>query len=46
VVKALWNKKIKFNKDISEKPNLTGMYQHSIVWKYFVNGKRQFSELD
>lgn len=46
VVKALWNKKIKFNKDISEQPNLTGMYQHSIVWKYFVNGKRKFSELD
>lgn len=46
VVKALWNKKITYNTDISSKPNLTGMYQQSVVWKYFMSGKKKFSELD
>jgi GT2 family glycosyltransferase len=46
VVKALWDKKITNNKDISSKTNLAGMYQQSVVWKYFVIGKRKFNELD
>jgi GT2 family glycosyltransferase len=45
VIKALMSKKIVYNSDISATPNLTGMYDRSIVWDYFVNGKRKFSEL-
>lgn len=46
VIIALLNKKIKYNKDISTQPNLIGMYHKSVVWKFFVSGKRKFSELD
>ena len=46
VIIALWNKKVKYNKDSSTQPNLSGMYQKSIVWKFFVSCKRKFSELD
>lgn len=45
VIKALISKKIVYNKDISTKPNLTGMYGKSIVWSYFALGKKKFSDL-
>lgn len=45
VVKALWNKKIQFNQDISTKPNTEGIYPKSIVLEYFLLGKRTFKQL-
>ncbi len=45
VIKALISKKIVYNKDISDHPNLTGMYNRSIVWGYFALGKKKFSDL-
>lgn len=45
VIKALYRKEIAYNKDIIEKPNLAGLYNRSIVWDYFVLGKKKFSDL-
>jgi GT2 family glycosyltransferase len=46
VLKALISKKIVYNKDVCEKPNLVGMYKKSIVWDYFALGKKKFSTLN
>jgi GT2 family glycosyltransferase len=45
VVKALWNKKVVFNQDISKHPNTSGLYEKSIVFAYFVLRKKIFSNL-
>jgi len=36
-----WIRKIKINK-----PNLTGVFRSSIVWKYYVERKKKFSDLN
>lgn len=46
VVKALLMKRIKYNKDVSQNPNLAGIYTSSIVWHYFANSKKKFSDLN
>lgn len=45
VVSALWSKKIKYNKDISEHPNTTGIYPKSIVLDYFLLNNKTFKQL-
>jgi GT2 family glycosyltransferase len=45
VLKALFNGEIKYNTDISDKPNLVGRYSGSIVWQYFILGKKYFSKI-
>ncbi len=42
---SFYKGKIKFNKDISKTPNMTGFYKNSIVWDYFVRGRKYFKEL-
>ena len=44
VISAFREGKVKFNQDVSN-PNLNGMYHKSVVWHYFVLGRRKFSEL-
>ena len=43
---AFLKRKITYNKDIAKLPNLTGLYQKSIVWDYFVRKKKNFKDLD
>ncbi len=43
--KALIKKEIVYNTDISDAPNKTGMFSISIVWKYFVLGRKKYDEL-
>lgn len=45
VVKALLSKKIVYNKDVSENPNLTGMYKNSIIVDFFILGNKKFKNL-
>lgn len=45
VIKAFKSKKVTYNKDISDKPNSTGLYPKSVVWNYFALGKKKFSDL-
>ncbi|HNL84770.1 MAG TPA: glycosyltransferase family 2 protein [Chitinophagales bacterium] len=45
-----WDKKRTENERLQEtmsigKPNKVGIFNHSIVWKYFVNGNKKFSDL-
>lgn len=41
-----FSKKRKLLEATIHQPNISGYYQKSIVWQYFVNGKRKFSELN
>ncbi|MFD1631904.1 glycosyltransferase family 2 protein [Pseudopedobacter beijingensis] len=43
---ALFSGKIKYNKDVISTPNKTGLYKKSIVWDYFISGKKHFNDLD
>ncbi|WP_017259319.1 glycosyltransferase family 2 protein [Pedobacter arcticus] len=45
VILSFFSDKISFNKDISEKPNTTGLYKNSIVWDYFVLNNKTFNRL-
>lgn len=45
VILSFFSDKIKFNKDISPKPNTTGLYKNSIVWDYFVLKNKTFNKL-
>ncbi|ADY51613.1 glycosyl transferase family 2 [Pseudopedobacter saltans DSM 12145] len=46
VCMAFLKRKINYNKDISNHPNKTGLYQKSIVWDYFVKKKKEFKDLE
>lgn len=45
ILAAIIKRKVVYNKDVAAKPNLTGLYNRSIVWDYFVLGKKKFNEL-
>ncbi|HET8828292.1 MAG TPA: glycosyltransferase family 2 protein, partial [Pelobium sp.] len=45
VVLSFFSDKVGFNKDISDKPNTTGLYKNSIVWDYFVLQNKTFNKL-
>lgn len=45
VVKALWNKEVMFNQDVSANPNTIGFYKKSVVFEYFILGKKVFSKI-
>lgn len=42
---VFWKKRKEAQKQISQR-NKVGIYRRSIVWDYFIKGKKQFSELD
>lgn len=45
VIKAFYNGNIKYNSHVVSQPNTVGRYKGSIVWDYFVLGKKKFSGL-
>lgn len=45
ICSALYTGKIKYNKDVIKYPNRVGLYKKSIVWDYFVKGKKYFGLL-
>lgn len=45
VINAFFNGSIKYNKQVVSQPNTVGRYKGSIVWDYFVLGKKKFSGL-
>ena len=45
VLRAFYKGEIKYNRDICKKPNLVGRYRGSIVWQYFIMGRKYFSKI-
>jgi hypothetical protein len=45
IIKAFLDKKVIYNTDVIDKPNLTGMYGKSVVWQYFGLKKNTFNQL-
>ncbi len=45
VFKAFFNGQIKYNSNIVAQPNTVGRYGGSVVWDYFVLGKKRFCDI-
>lgn len=43
---ASFNKMLQKRKQLTQKDNLSGIYNKSIVWNYFIKRKKKFSELN
>jgi GT2 family glycosyltransferase len=43
VIKALFKGQIKYNRHVISQPNTIGRYGGSVVWDYFILGKKRFS---
>jgi len=43
--KRIWSQHLIRSFRRSEKPNLSGRYGGSVVWKFYIRGKKQFNQL-
>ncbi len=45
VIKALFKGQVKYNSHVISQPNTVGRYAGSVVWDYFILGKKRFSAI-